>query len=274
MERHFEGKQEAKSYKLYRPTTGQNVTDKIMNYVREKNEGPLKLLVDVGCGSGQHTLAFTSYFDKVLGTDISPNMIAEIATDPTLPSNVSFAVSPAEELPVPDSSVDVVTGAQCFHWFDHEKFHIEMNRVLKPNGVVAIIGHELEFLSDPNDEKKSEELSNATIRFFVQLLPYLQNAASPILNRYSNLSFPYADVVREVEVRSESPITLADYIGLMGTYSQFQSWKRQHPESALAAQENLIKDICQVIEVKEGTPLEDIQTTLRLENFLLLGRKK
>ena len=38
----------------------------------------------------------------------------------------------AEAIPLPDASVDVVTVAQAFHWFDADAALPEIARVLKP----------------------------------------------------------------------------------------------------------------------------------------------
>jgi ubiquinone/menaquinone biosynthesis C-methylase UbiE len=45
----------------------------------------------------------------------------------------------AEATLLPESSVDLITAAQAFHWFDEEKFKSEAKRILRPNGKVAII---------------------------------------------------------------------------------------------------------------------------------------
>ena len=42
-----------------------------------------------------------------------------------------------------DHSVDLVTVAQAFHWFDHDRFFAEAKRVLRPAGVLAIWCYEL-----------------------------------------------------------------------------------------------------------------------------------
>ena len=51
--------------------------------------GPLNLCVDVGCGNGQCVSLFSSQFDKVLGTDISPSQIQEAKSKQYL-ENVDF----------------------------------------------------------------------------------------------------------------------------------------------------------------------------------------
>lgn len=40
---------------------------------------------------------------------------------------------------LPDQSVDFITAAQAFHWFDAETFKKECKRILKPNGKVIIV---------------------------------------------------------------------------------------------------------------------------------------
>lgn len=45
----------------------------------------------------------------------------------------------AEELPFPNSSVDLLTASSAAHWFDQPRFQAEANRVLKPQGCVALV---------------------------------------------------------------------------------------------------------------------------------------
>ena len=42
-------------------------------------------------------------------------------------------------IPLPDSSADVVTCAQSFHWFDHAVALPEIVRVLRPGGRLALV---------------------------------------------------------------------------------------------------------------------------------------
>lgn len=49
----------------------------------------------------------------------------------------------SERINVADASVDLLTTAQAAHWFDLEKFYVELKRILRPGGVVAIWGYGL-----------------------------------------------------------------------------------------------------------------------------------
>jgi ubiquinone/menaquinone biosynthesis C-methylase UbiE len=48
----------------------------------------------------------------------------------------------AETIPLPDASVDAVTVAQAFHWFDAPAALAEIARVLKPGGGLALLWNE------------------------------------------------------------------------------------------------------------------------------------
>ena len=50
-------------------------------------------------------------------------------------------VGPSEILNYEEETVDLITVCQAVHWFDIPKFYQEVNRVLKPSGVLAIIGY-------------------------------------------------------------------------------------------------------------------------------------
>ena len=55
---------------------------------------------------------------------------------------VSWADGTAEATGLADASVDLVTAAQAFHWFDRGRARAELKRVLEPGGWMAVIWNE------------------------------------------------------------------------------------------------------------------------------------
>jgi ubiquinone/menaquinone biosynthesis C-methylase UbiE len=54
----------------------------------------------------------------------------------------------AEDVPLPDSSADVVTVAQALHWFDLDRALPEIHRVLRPDGWLVLVWN-MRDLEDP-----------------------------------------------------------------------------------------------------------------------------
>jgi SAM-dependent methyltransferase len=89
---------------------------------------------DCACGTGQATLALAERFRAVIATDASAQQVAAASPHP----NVTYRVARAEESGIESQSVDLVTVAQALHWFDLDPFYGEVQRVLKPSGVLAV----------------------------------------------------------------------------------------------------------------------------------------
>jgi SAM-dependent methyltransferase len=54
-------------------------------------------------------------------------------------ANAKFIKASSEDTKLPPKSVDFITAAQAFHWFDKARCRVEFRRVLKPRGRVALI---------------------------------------------------------------------------------------------------------------------------------------
>ena len=94
--------------------------------------------LDVATGTGMGARALLEVCDQVTGCDLSPEMLAHARA--TVPG-ASFIEAPAEALPVPESSVVLVTTFLAFHWFDQARFLEEVRRVLEPGGYLMICNH-------------------------------------------------------------------------------------------------------------------------------------
>lgn len=88
-------------------------------------------ILDVGAGTG------------LLGRPLLDGGCRVVECDPALDllrqATGRRAVASAEHLPFADQSFDVVTAAQCWHWFDRSSAPREIFRVLRPGGRIAVI---------------------------------------------------------------------------------------------------------------------------------------
>ncbi|MET8349629.1 class I SAM-dependent methyltransferase [Micromonospora sp. NPDC005206] len=93
-------------------------------------------VVDLGAGTGILTRVVRALGHRVLPVEPDPGMRAQL--DSATPDVTALAGS-AESMPLPDGSADAVVVGQAYHWFDKERAHAEVARVLRPGGTFAPI---------------------------------------------------------------------------------------------------------------------------------------
>jgi SAM-dependent methyltransferase len=92
-------------------------------------------VLELGAGTGKLTEQLCALGHRVLATDPLEPMLRHLRDRvPGTPA----VLATAEAIPVRARSVDVVVGAQAFHWFDHARAVPEMARVLRPGGHLAL----------------------------------------------------------------------------------------------------------------------------------------
>ena len=117
----------AEAYELGRP-----------EYPAEALE-PLRLLepdltvLDLAAGTGKLTRPLVASGARVIAVEPVAEMRA------ALPASVEALDGTAESIPTGDGSVDLVTVAQAFHWFDGDAALTEIHRVLRPGGHLALL---------------------------------------------------------------------------------------------------------------------------------------
>ena len=106
-------------------------------------------VLDYGCGPGNYTIAAAKLVGpsgKVYAVDIHPLAISEVQNKADIKGlrNVQTILTDCNTK-LPDSSVDAVLLFYVLHDFKNPDVIIkELNRVLKPMGVLLVIDHKLE----------------------------------------------------------------------------------------------------------------------------------
>jgi len=100
---------------------------------------PGGVLLEIGCGPGAHLFPLASAFDRAIGADLSPNMIAAAALvrrKHPCAAHIGLHAEAAERMvSVENEAVDVVLCTGAFeHMPDKPAVLSEVRRVLKPGG--------------------------------------------------------------------------------------------------------------------------------------------
>jgi SAM-dependent methyltransferase len=165
---------------------------------------------DCGTGNGQAAAGLAEFFAEVIGTDASAEQIAHSQRH----ERVRYIVSSAEDCPLADGSVDLVTVAQALHWFDRERFYAQVRRVSRPGGVLAFWSYGLATISRPVDR--------VVWHLYSDLLgAYWPAERLQVEERYDTIPFPFEEV-KPPQIAMTAQWNLADLIGYLGTWSSVQ----------------------------------------------------
>ena len=96
---------------------------------------PLSVL-ELGSGTGKLTRELVALGHDVHATDPDAAMLDILARNYVV---TRISQTTAEEIPVPDSTFDIVIAAQAYHWFDHDEALPEIARVLKRGGSLSLV---------------------------------------------------------------------------------------------------------------------------------------
>ena len=93
-------------------------------------------VLDLGAGTGKLTTRLVERGLDVVAVDPIPERLELLST--SLPDTPAL-LGTAEDIPLPDDSVDAVLVAQAWHWFDRERAIKEVARVLRPGGRLGLV---------------------------------------------------------------------------------------------------------------------------------------
>jgi SAM-dependent methyltransferase len=172
--------------------------------------GSLRVL-DLGAGTGKLTALLAELGAEVTAVEPDPAMREELARQ--LSSARALAGS-AEQIPLPDASVDAVLCGQSMHWFDLSRALPEISRVLVPGGTLGA-------LWNSDDDR---------VPWVAGLQDAAGGAASPSLSRRRSEAVSFGPEqfgvalftpTERAEFANSQPLTAETLVELIGTHSQF-----------------------------------------------------
>jgi ubiquinone/menaquinone biosynthesis C-methylase UbiE len=192
----------ASMYSKYRPTYPRELIEYIVSQTDKRN-----CAWDCGTGNGQVAVQLASFFDKVYATDISEKQMAQAPQR----KNVIYQISPAEATGFNNDQFDLVTVAQAIHWFNFDQFYAEVNRTLKHNGVLAVIGYGLTRINPAVDEVINKLYSGILGTYWDPERKYIDEGYRTIPFPMKEMSAPYFEMTVEW--------TVEDFAGYLNTWS-------------------------------------------------------
>jgi SAM-dependent methyltransferase len=196
---------QAAAYQRGRPSYANDAVDWILEGLPSGGR-----VLDLAAGTGKLTTMIVARGFDVVAVEPIETMRQELAA--AAPGAHALAGS-AEQIPLPDASVDAVTIAQAFHWFNERAALAEIARVLRPGGRLALIWNE-------RDDSVPWMARLSTILHTEVILPYSRNrdwsmviAALPLFSPVQRVRGPFSHLIDTATLVDH--VASTSYIGAM-----------------------------------------------------------
>lgn len=219
---------QSKEYASSRPTYPRALFEFIVSLVDEKN-----LAWDCATGSGQAAVVLADYFKEVVASDISARQLENAQQK----SNITYRIFHAEDTPLEDNSVDLITIAQALHWFDFDRFYSEARRVLRKRkdgktgggGIIAAWAYGLHIIS-PDVDKVTRQLYEDILgdKYWPAETKYVED-------RYETIPFPFEQIpAPEFQIQLSWNLTeLVNYFRSWSSVQKFIEKNKYDPVSEI-----------------------------------------
>jgi SAM-dependent methyltransferase len=172
---------------------------------------------DVGCGSGQASVALAAHFAHIRATDASREQIVHAQ----LCAGVEYDIAAADNSGLPERSVDLVTIAQALHWFELTAFYEEVRRVGKRGAVIAAWTYGI-------NEVEGDAVNSAVQHFYRDTVgPFWPPERHHVENGYRELDFPF-DRIDTPEFSMTQQWSLPQLLGYFRSWSATARYRAQH----------------------------------------------
>jgi SAM-dependent methyltransferase len=132
----------AAHYDRYRPRPPRALLELLCRYARTRAPA---LVVDLGCGTGLSTRAWSGTASRTIGVEPNAAMLAVAEPAP----GVEYVQAFAQGTGLPDATAEIATCSQSLHWMDPQHTFAEAARILRPGGVFAAYDYDWPAVVDP-----------------------------------------------------------------------------------------------------------------------------
>ncbi|MBQ7294914.1 MAG: methyltransferase domain-containing protein [Clostridia bacterium] len=139
----------AEDYTVGRPSYADSFIDYLFTELGFTSE---TIIADIGCGTGKLTKQILDRGSFVYGVEPNEDMRSVAVKELIKYEKFTSVKGDASNTSLQDRSVDFVTAAQAFHWFNIYEFRSECKRIIKDNGKVILIW---------NSRDESDEVNKA-----------------------------------------------------------------------------------------------------------------
>lgn len=233
-------------YSKFRPNYPEPMLQEILSLVKNK-----AMALDVATGNGQVAVELAKYFKTVYATDISEKQLSQAVQLP----NIIYKKMTAETTDFENEQFDLITVAQAIHWFDFEAFYKEVNRILKPDGIFAVLGYGF-FSTNPDSDRVLWQLYDGILG------DYWNPERQYLTDAYQTIPFPMEELVYKRFSR-EYTWSFEQLIGYLQTWSATMNYIKEHNQNPV----DLVKE-----ELRESWERGDKKVTFPM--FLRVGRLK
>jgi ubiquinone/menaquinone biosynthesis C-methylase UbiE len=207
---------QAFQYSKFRPQYPDEMIDYLVSFV--KNKG---VALDIATGNGQVAHKLSRFFKTVYAIDISQNQLNNAI--PT--ENIIYKVASAENTFFKKQEFDLITVAQAVHWFDFDLFYKEIDRILKPDGIFAVLGYGL-FSTNADSDKILRDYYHNIIG------PYWDSERKYLDENYKTIPFPFEEISTE-SFENHLTWTFEELMGYLKTWSATQHYISKNNQNPL-----------------------------------------
>lgn len=126
----------ARHYAAYRPPLHQVILKRCF---KERVDSKFKFGLDVGCGTGQSSVALTDFCERVIAIDPSPEMLVMAKTN----RRISYKTFDGKNIDLPEDHFDIVTFAGSLYYAKSQRLFDETLKVTKQDGLILIYDFEI-----------------------------------------------------------------------------------------------------------------------------------